>query len=326
MAATAISNLVIPELWEPYAQDMFPKYSTLAQSGLVSIVPGAVLGPGQTSNLPVAKSLASVGAEQQIQANTNLTVRNTTAYNQIGYIVRRGNSLGVEDQAQIVSGIDFARTYVPQLAEKYARETDATLIATIGGWNTALEAEGSFTYTTGDGSSSITANLMIDTIASLGEASSEADVWIMHTQTLADLTKLGLVAQQPAMVFADGIIREGLVPSYLGRRIVTNNTLCGVVDAGPPIERYVYLVAGGAFQMRFQKTLTIRGERDELLAGGTDYIVWTSHYQFALGGLSWTEATNTNNPTNAQITAGTWAVVAETPSDIPMRRLHIADA
>lgn len=325
MAATAISNLVIPELWEPYAQSMFPKYSTLQMSGLVTI-DSELLGAGQTSNKPVAKSLNAVGAEQVLTANTDLTVRNTTAYNQIGYIVRRGNALGVEDQAQIVSGVQFAQTYVPQLSTKYARETDATLIASIGGWDTALQAEGSFTYTTGDGTSSITANLCIDTISSLGEASSDADVWIMHTQTLGDLTKLGLVAQQPAMVFADGIIREGLVPSYLGRRIVTNDTLCGVVDAGPPIERYVYLIAGGAFQMRFQKPLTIRGERDELKAGGTDYIVWTSHYQWALGGLSWTEATNTNNPTNADITSGAWTVVAETPSDIPMRRLHIADA
>ena len=309
MAATRLSDVIVPEVFTPYTIERTATVSELLRSGIVSPNPTLnqlVSGGGSTFNLPFFQDLT--GDSEIITDNQSLTVNSIGTDKQIGVALNRAKSWGSSFLAQYVSGEDPMRVIGDLVAEYWAREEQKIVVSILSALFTATT--GAATALTNDnGTTTLTNTDLIDTIALIGDGYNKMATIVCHSQVYHKLRKLDLVqyVSEPSNLALT-------YPSYMGMRIL--------VDDGVPVATgsyTTYVFGNGAFgfgQASLDPADATEVDRDSLKS--EDVLITRRRYLFHPNGFKWTGTPAGSSPTNAEMaTATNWAKVFET-KNIPM--------
>jgi hypothetical protein len=191
MAATKISDIIIPEVFVPYVTEKTAELSALVQSGIV--VPDAGLNElakrgGKLINMPFFTDLT--GADETLADNTSLTPGAIGTAKDVAVLHLRGRAWGVNDLAKALSGDDPMGAIASLVAAYWARREQALLISTLKGVFADNAANDSSDLISDvaieDGDNAAVANLIgaeavIDAATKLGDAAEKLTAICMHS-------------------------------------------------------------------------------------------------------------------------------------------------
>ena len=294
MAATKISDVIVPEIFTPYLIQKTVEKSAFLNSGIASSDPNVVITKGgRTVNIPFWKNLT--GTTEVLSDSASLTVNNITSAVDIAAIHARGVAYGVNSLAELFSGDDPMAAIGNKLADNWAVELEKVLINTL----TGVFGVAAMAKSINDQSTNVlTADIMTDSMFLLGDNFSQIRAIAMHSMVLAKLKKLDLVEDfQPS----------DLSPSYstyMGKRIIVD-------DALAPVEGVynVYFFADGAIAYNENAEFSTLKTDEDILA---DESVIASRRVFTMHprGVKWVGTAAGATPSNTELaTASNWALV-----------------
>ncbi|MBL8445064.1 MAG: coat protein [Zoogloeaceae bacterium] len=302
MAATKISDILTPDVWNAYGAALTAEKSAFWQAGVVSNVEGIQLPRGgATINMPYFGDIS--GDLQTLDDAAPLTVNKITAGKQVAVVVARGQAWGVNDLAPLMAGSDPAGAILNRVAAYWAREYQKELIQTLGGVFSAASMAGNvhdISALTG-GAQIFGASTFIDACYKLGDAADSVSAIAMHSAVMAKLAKDQLITYQTT---ADKPVS---VPFYMGKRVI--------VDDGLPVATGTYtsyIFGGGA--VGYVEGVVGNGptENDRDILAGEDVITMRRRWIMHVRGTKWKGTPAGDFPTRTELATGTnWERVFE---------------
>ncbi len=223
---TIISDVIVPEVFNPYVIERTAELSAFYQSGIIARTPALdVLASsgGKLVNMPFWEDLS--GDDEVLSDQTALTVGKITAAQDVAALLARGRAWSVNDLAKALSGDDPMAAIGDLVAAYWARRFQAILIKTLDGifGNDATEMNTNQHDISGspdaDGDDVISAKTAVDAIYKLGDSADKLTGFAMHSATVAKLAKDDLIEYiKPS----EG---EPEVPTFLGKRVVVDDSL-----------------------------------------------------------------------------------------------------
>jgi hypothetical protein len=317
MAATVLSDVIVPEIFNSYVIERTAELSAFWQSGLVAPVADISLGDGgSTVKMPFWQDLA--GDDQILTTGTNLTVANIEADKDVAVVNARALVYGAKDLVGALAGDDPMAAIGDLIAAKWARRLQACLISTFRGAMGALAAESPSVNTLDISGLSGSAALFdgeafIDALGQHGDAETRLTAIAVHSSTYRLMKKQGLIE----------FIREfegaEQIPTYMGKRVI--------VDDGMPVSTGVYTTAlfgeGAVGYAEGSPKVPSETERNALVGGGEEYLVSRRHFVLHPRGIKWTGTPAANTPTNTELqTTSNWARVYESKNVRIVRFVH----
>ena len=240
---TIISDVIVPEVFNPYVIERTAELSAFYQSGIIARTPALdVLASsgGKLVNMPFWEDLS--GDDEVLSDTEALTVGKIAAAQDVAALLARGRAWSVNDLAKALSGDDPMAAIGDLVAAYWARRFQAILIETLNGifGNNATLMNTNQHDISGapdaDGDDVISAKTAVDAIYKLGDSADKLTGFAMHSATVAKLAKDDLIEYiKPSEGAAE-------VPYFLGKRVV--------VDDGLPVDNGVYttyIFGAGAF-------------------------------------------------------------------------------
>jgi hypothetical protein len=311
---------IIPQVWSDWVTTEMLNVSNIVLSPYVEFDPiGRRIEKDILMRIPKFKSLDILGDDEVITSSTTLSPSALEDYSELAPIVRRGKAVAVTDVEIQERGVDPLTLLAPQIAQRNLKQMQKVLKAVIDGVFAGPLAT-SHTYDiSGAADPKIDAGPIEDALQTiLGEVGSNFNAMIMHSKVAADLKKKGLTYTAFAPTYTDGLITNGEILTYWGKKIIVNDTICAPFGTQPKYP--TYLIAGTPFYIGWQKELTINNQFNPAVGGGRNEIYWYAHYAVGMRGVSFTAGIN--NPTNTQLALATsWTKVAPDDKLIPIVRL-----
>lgn len=240
---TAVADVIVPQLFGPYVQQLTEEKSRLIQSGAVTrdaALDAFLAGGGLTANMPSWKDL------ENDTDNVSSDTTGTSSPNKIGsaneIVVRlsRNNSWATADLSAALAGDDPAGAIASRVADYWVRRAQAVFVATMVGVfaDNAAAPTGTehvqndmtsdisgagFT----DGVTNFSAEAFIDATLTMGDSMESLGMIMVHSIVYGRMQKNNLIDFIPD---ASGLIR---IPTFLGRQVI--------IDDGMPF-------TGGVFQ------------------------------------------------------------------------------
>lgn len=292
MAATRISNVIVPEVFNPYVIERTAALSAFYQSGIIQTVPGLnILGEkgGTTIAMPFWQDLS--GDDEVLSDTSPLSVNAITAAQDVAVLHVRGKAWGANDLAKALSGDDPMAAIGDLVAAYWARRWQALLISSLTGvFGAASMAGNKHDISGGSGAAAvISAEATVDAIYKLGDAAGGLTGFAMHSATVALLVKNNLIDFLPD---SEG---RPTIPTYLGKRVI--------VDDGMPVSNGVYtsyLFGQGAFGLG-EGNAPVPTETDRDSLQGDDILINRRHFVLHPRGVKWLGASVAGAaPTNAE--------------------------
>lgn len=300
MSITKISDLIVPEVFNPYVIQRTTELSAFYQSGVLSTLPeytGAYKG-GETVNVPFFNDIT--GVDEVISESTPATPDKITAGNDIAVVHGRQKAFGASDLSKQLSGADPMMAFADLVADYWARRLQAALISTLKG--TFLSASMSSKVADVSGAAlpadnSINKNTFIDALGLMGDMQDRITAVAMHSATFNYLKKKELT--------------DTLLPSadvafatYQGKRVIIDDSL--PVAAGVYT---TYLFGEGAIGFADLPAKMPLIETDRDILAGEDYVNTRKIFLLHPRGVKWTGSVI---PANATLETGTnWTRVYE---------------
>jgi len=221
---TIISNVIVPEVFNPYVIERTAELSAFYQSGIIARTPALdVLASsgGKLVNMPFWEDLD--GGDEVLSDTTALTVDKITAKQDVAALLARGKAWSVNDLAKALSGDDPMAAIGDLVADYWARRFQAILISTLDGvfGNTATQMDtNKHDISAGAGEAAvIDARSAVDAIYKLGDNADKLTGFAMHSATVAKLTKDDLIETIPP---SEG---KPAVRTFLGKPVVVDDSL-----------------------------------------------------------------------------------------------------
>lgn len=318
MAATKISNIIVPEVFNPYVVQRTAELSALIKSGIV--VPDPQLDElaksgGKLINMPFFNDLT--GDDEVLDDGTDLTVGNIGTNKDIAALLMRAKAWGVTDLAKALSGDDPMRAIGDLVAEYWARKEQATLIKILTGvfadntTNDAGDHVKDISIADGNASTDVNkigANAIIDSSALLGDALIGLTAIAMHSVPYANLCKQNLIDFTPTSTQNIGF------GTYLNKTVIVDDT-CPVVSGATSGKVYTsYLFGRGAIgRGEGEAPVPTETDRDSLGGGGTDILINRRHFILHPRGIKFTSTSVAKaSPSNDELALATnWDRVYE---------------
>ena len=322
MAATVLTDVIVPEVFNPYVIERTAELSALWTSGIVAGVDGVDLGDvnsqkgGKEVHMPFWQDLA--GDDQLLDTTTNLTINPITADQDIAVLNARALVYGAKDLVSALAGDDPMTAIGDLVADKWARRMQVALISTLTGAFGALAAESTPKNTLNISGLSgaaayFDAEVFIDALGLLGDAEARLTAVMVHSATFRSMKKQNLIDFIPD---AEGRVD---IPTYQGKRVI--------IDDGMPVSSgnyTTYLFGPGAIGYA-EGTPKVPSETDRnpLIGGGEEYMVSRRHFVLHPRGIKWDGTPAKDTPTNAELaTAGNWDRVWESKNIRMVRLIH----
>ena len=252
MATTAITDIVVPEVYAPYILERTAVLSELYQSGIVVRDPEfdtlAALG-GTHVDMPFWQDLS--GDREVLSDSGSLTAAKLTATGDIARLHNDGRAWSWNILAKLASGADPAGALATFIAEYWNRQTQAMLVSSLKGIFASATMSGNLlaihSESIGNQSSSTRLNgsTFVDATAKLGDRGDRLTAVAMHSATEAALRKLDLIDFVPD---SEG---KAQIRSFQGRRVIVDDgcpARAGVTDG---LVYTTYLFGHGAFASGF---------------------------------------------------------------------------
>jgi hypothetical protein len=240
---TIISDVIVPEVFNPYVIERTAELSAFYQSGIIARNPELdrlASSGGKLVNMPFWEDLT--GDDEVLSDTEALTVDKITAAQDAAALLARGRAWSVNDLAKALSGDDPMAAIGDLVAAYWARRFQVILIKTLDGVfgheDTEMDTNkhdisGSPTAEDDD---VISAKTAVDAIYKLGDSADKLTGFAMHSATVAKLTKDDLIETIPP---SEG---KPAVRMFLGKPVVVDDSL--------PVSNGVYttyIFGAGAF-------------------------------------------------------------------------------
>jgi hypothetical protein len=297
---------IAPTLWTPFIQEALQQKANILSMGLVTIDSNAPVGTsGDYMKIPIQSPLSTVAVAQRITSSTTLTPVDPAQVEEIGVVCHIGDSYKTTEVDKLTSGVDGLKLFSSQILPT-ALLGIQTYFASVakGLFGTGGQLATTHTYNP-DNETLSAENLAKGLQAVYGENIDSVDTIILHSSKYAELMIDNLIKFVPATDFAGQTLFTGTVPTYLGKKVVVNDTMCASYTDGQATKYPTYLTIGQPFYLGWQKTLDVKYDTDILTGGGKDILAWYVHFVPHVKGVSWTQATA--NPTTGNLeTVGYW--------------------
>ena len=344
MAVTKIADVVVPEIYTPYKQNVTEEKSALIQSGVVArdeSIDALLNGGGLTFNTPSWKDLdndeentstdndGSSASPKKIGTLTEVSVR-----------LSRNQAWSAMDLAADLAGSKPMTAIANRVGYYWTRRLQAMFIATMQGIfadNDTAPASTEHTQydLTNDvsgagysaGVTDFSAEAFIDTAVTMGDSAEALGMCFMHSIVYARAQKNNLIDFIPD---ASGQVE---IPYFLGRRVVVDDGLPNPAGKGAAQTSsgiyHTWLFGGGAVRYGVGTPET-PFETDRLpLAGdggGQEYMVDRVQWCLHPAGHAYVGTPPNGGPTNANTSnnlahAGSWQRVFPERKQIKIARL-----
>lgn len=263
MATTQVSDIIVPEIFNGYVQNLTEEKSRLIASGAVvrsSKMDTDLAGGGVAFTAPSFKDLANdeenISSDAEDDSYTgssnNSTPKKTGAIKETYVRLSRNQSWSSNDLTASLAGADPMLSIANQVAGYWARRSQAAMIATMRGVfadNDAAPVAGE--HSQGDltndisgaafsaGVTSFSAPALIDTSLTMGDSEDDLSLLCVHSVVYAQMKKNNLID------FIPDARGEVTIPTFLGMQVIKD-------DGMPSPESGVYeswLFGPGAIQM-----------------------------------------------------------------------------
>lgn len=257
---TRISDVIVPEIFNPYVQQMTEEKSRLIASG--AVVRSAQLdqdlaGGGLTFKAPSFKDLdneeenvsTDVADDDFTGGSANSTPKKTGTSNEIAVRLSRNQSWSSSDLTAALAGVDPMNSIADRVSTYWARRLQAAFVATVNGIfadNNAAPAgtehvQGDLTndisgVSYSAGVTDFSAPAFIDAAVTMGDSMGDLTMVCVHSIVYARMQKNNLID------FIPDSRGETMIPTFLGRIVIVDD---GVPSPSSGIY-HTWLFGGGA--------------------------------------------------------------------------------
>lgn len=343
--ATRVSDVIVPEVFTPYMQQLTEEKSRLVQSGLIvrsEALDTLLAGGGLTFQVPSFRDLDNDA--DRVSTDTSVPFSDADASLPAGVArppnplkigtlketavrLNRNNSWSSTDLATILAGVDPMQAIAGRVAAYWARRMQAAFIATWNGViadNVANDAGDYVNNISGgafiDGVTNFSAEAFLDTAQTMGDSQEDLVAVAVHSVVYNRMQKNNLIDFIPD---ARGEIQ---IPTFLGRELI--------IDDGLPRSGSIYdtwMFGSGATQMGVGSP-PVATEVDRKPGGGNgggqdvlySRVMWSMHpagHAFTMAGIPDGGPSNTN-----LLTASSWNRVFPERKMIKFARLVTREA
>ena len=234
MADVLNTGLVVPEIFAQHVVKQTSEKSNLIKSGIVSELTGNFSGEhGTLVKLPYFNDLN--GDSQTMQKGKESTAQYVTDGADVAVVNARIKSFKAADVDKMATGVDPLGALASGIGEYWAREMQKIVLNSLKG---AFGAMGTVNTVGTGAASAIDSSLIVDAGYALGDNSDKIVGYAMHSATVANLTKQGLIQQ---LILPTGEI-AGF--SLLGKQVIIDDGLPFDTTSGEVIS---YAFGEGAF-------------------------------------------------------------------------------
>lgn len=313
MAATKISNVIVPEVFNPYVVERTAELAKFYMGGIISTdaqLNSLAQQGGKLVNMPYWNDLS--GDDEVLSDSASLTVNNITAGQDIAALHARGKAWGVNDLAKALSGDDPMMRIGDLVSEYWARRMQAVLVSSLSGVilnnvaNFLSDMVVKVAVETTAGAVKFDGDLFIDGQATFGDAIGKISGVAMHSDTYHHLKKTDNISFEKE---SNGALE---ITTYRGLPIIVDDGLPKRAGTTSGSVYTTYLFGDGAFGMG-QGTLPVESETDRNSLSGEDVLVTRKSFLMHPRGVKFTSASVAGTfPTNAELaTATNWSRVYE---------------
>lgn len=315
----------IPELFLSYQQEINQNKSGFFRSGIVATndaVTAEFAKGGRTITIPHFNDLS--GASEILSDVTGLTAATIAGSAQIGVRNLRGRAWQSSDLAAELAGDDPMLAIARRTGEYWTRDCQSIMISMLTG---VFGAGGPLasTHVVGGNSTALTAGVMIDAIARLGDAGQDLGAVAMHSAPYYSLIKQDLIipSGQTAQIDSRISTERAEFGTYLGRPVIVDDSLPVAVGAGTGgtnVYDIYFFAAGALVYSEILPKTPVETDRDVLR--GVEVLVNRKEFMMHPVGLSWVGTAAGNAPTNAEFATPTnWTKVFQDNRNIKMINL-----
>lgn len=242
---TKVSDIVVPEIFTPYVQQITEEKSRLVQSGALAtndFLNGFLAGGGITGNVPGFKDLdndadlvstddvadiiaADFGAGTPATRLDSTPLKTGTA-TEINVRLSRNNSWSSADLAAALAGADPMDSIANRVGYYWTRRLQAVFIATINGVIADNVANDSGDYqndvsgsTFTDGVTNISAEAIIDTAVTMGDSMQGLTMMMVHSIVFSRMQKNNLID------FIPDARGEVAIATFMGREVIVDDSM-----------------------------------------------------------------------------------------------------
>jgi len=292
MADTQVVDVVTPEIFTPYAQQITEERANLVTTGVITVDPllsEFLAGGGITFNVPSWRDLSNV-AENVASDNpaTLATPQKTQADSEIAVRLSRNQSWSTMDLAQALAGSDPMASIGNRVGYYWSRRLQAVVIASMNGIFADNDAApGGTEHVQGDlttdisgasfiaGVTNFNSAGFIDALTTMNEAEEDLGAMFVHPVVYGTMRKNNLIDFVPDAVNPNA----AAVPTFLGRRVIQDK---GLPNASDVYE--TWMLGGGAVRWGVgtpRRATAVRREEDAGNGAGQEIlhnrIEWIVH-------------------------------------------------
>lgn len=328
MASTKISNVIVPEVYNPYVIARTVALSKFIQSGIATRDPelkfpatGTQVKGGKKIHIPFWKSLVDAGGadDEVLSDQSGLTVNNIEAGESVAAIHVRGKAWGANDLARYFSGDDPMAAIAEMNAAYWANRFQHVLLASLEGitkdvaspaTNAPLKSHVLDISGGSGGAEVLSSEAMIDAMYLMGDHAAELGGIMCNSATMAKLVKLNLI----------DTVRDAESPVeykyYMGKPVIVDDGL--VADTG---KNSIYFFGMGAIAFNEDTEGLEMTETDRDTLKGEDVLISRRAFVMHPRGLSWTGTPSGVTPSNAELAlASNWSL-ADNAKNVPITKL-----
>lgn len=323
MAYTKISDVIVPEVYNPYVIQKSIELNKFIASGIATRdadlqfpnVSRKVKG-GKTIHIPFWKSLVDdANADDEILSDsTALSINNIEAGESIAAVHVRGKAWGANDLAGYFAGDDPMMAIADMNGAYWANREQHVLIKTLEGVldgtsgalsSHVLDISGG----TGD-AAVLSSEAMIDAMYLMGDHVSQLGGIACNSATMAKLVKLNLI----------DTVRDAESPLeykfYQGKPVIVDDAIKATSGAHP-----IYFFGQGAIAFNEDTEGLELTETDRDKLGGNDVLISRRAFVMHPRGLAWAGTAASTTPSNAELaTAANWTL-ADNAKNVPITKL-----
>ncbi len=314
MANTIISDVIVPEVFNPYVLNRTAERARFYMGGILSADPAFdVLASrgGSTINMPFWNDLT--GDDELLSDSGSLTPAKITAGQDKAVLLMRGKAWQVNDLAHALSGDDPMRAIGDMVSDYWARRYQAIMVSSLTGVfadNIANDDSDMAVDVTGatnadvDASTKMSGDVFIDGQNTFGDALGQIAGVAMHSHVYNNLKKIDNISFEKESDGATEITR------YRGLPLIVDDNLpytpaAGSGDADAAAQYTTYLFGAGAIALgQGSAPVPVETDRDSL--GGNDILVNRTHFIMHPRGVAFQSASVAGaSPSNAELALAT---------------------
>lgn len=332
---TRISDVIVPEIFTPYMQQLTEEKSRLIRSGVVardSFLDNFLAGGGLTINAPSWKDLDNDedNVSTDNPADTS-TPNKTGAVTEIAVRLSRNQSWKTADLTAALAGSDPADSIAQRVSDYWVRRAQAAFVATVKGVfadNAAAPAgtehvQNDMTHDISGASyaagvTDFSAEAFVDACVTMGDSMGGLQAVFVHSIVYARMQKNNLID------FVTDDVQKINIPTFLGREVIVDD---GVPYSSGVFETWLFGMGAVRLGMGAPKVPTeVDRKPEEGNGAGTEVLFSRTEWCFHPVGHKYVGSPGNGGPSNAATTnnlahAASWERVFPERKQIKVARL-----